>query len=84
MACGTPVVASATGGLVEQIIDGKTGFLFPSGDSETLAQSALRILNLPSEAYSAMKSAAAAQGARFSLERQADAFIEWYRSILAR
>jgi hypothetical protein len=31
-----------------------------------------------------MKSAAAAQGAQFSLERQADAFIEWYRSILAR
>ena len=84
MACGTPVVASATGGLVEQIIEGKTGFLFPSGDSEALAQSALRILNLPSEAYSAMKSAAAAQGAQFSLERQADAFIEWYHSILAR
>ena len=82
MACGTPVVASATGGLIEQIIDGRTGFLFPSGEPEALAQSVLRILNLPPEAYSAMKSAAAAQGAQFSLERQADTFIEWYRSIL--
>ena len=81
MACGTPVVASATGGLVEQIIDGQTGFLFPSGDSEALAQSTLRILNLPLEAYSAMKSAAAAQGSLFSLARQADAFIDWYYSI---
>ena len=81
MACGTPVVASATGGLVEQIIDGQTGFLFPSGDSEALAQSTLRILNLPLEAYSAMKSAAAAQGSLFSLARQADAFIDWYYSF---
>ena len=81
MACGTPVVASATGGLVEQIIDGETGFLFPSSNSEALAQSALKILNLPSESYAAMKSAAAAQGALFSLDRQATAFLDWYFSI---
>jgi glycosyltransferase involved in cell wall biosynthesis len=83
MACGTPVVASATGGLVEQVIDGQTGFLFPSSDSEALAQSALKILNLPSEAYSTMKSAAAAQGAYFSLDRQATAFIDWYTALRA-
>ncbi|MBP5674198.1 MAG: glycosyltransferase [Victivallales bacterium] len=84
MACGTPVVASATGGLVEQIIDGQTGLLFPTGDAEALAQAALRILNLPSEEYAAMQSTAAKRGASFSLTRQTEQFINWYNEIISQ
>ena len=42
-----PVVASAVGGLVEQVQDGKTGLLIPSKDSRVLAKALLRILNNP-------------------------------------
>ncbi|MGD8814541.1 MAG: glycosyltransferase [Anaerolineales bacterium] len=37
MACGTPVVASETGGLVFLVRDGETGFHVPAGDAAALA-----------------------------------------------
>ncbi len=37
MLCGTPLVGAASGGLKEIIEDGKTGFLYKPGDSESLA-----------------------------------------------
>jgi glycosyltransferase involved in cell wall biosynthesis len=37
MACGTPVVASATPGNLGWIVDGVTGFTFPTGDTAALA-----------------------------------------------
>ena len=38
MLCGRPVVAAAAGGAVELVEPGKTGWLFPPGNSEQLAQ----------------------------------------------
>jgi glycosyltransferase involved in cell wall biosynthesis len=35
-AFGIPAIASATGGLVEQVVDGETGWLFPPGDATAL------------------------------------------------
>jgi glycosyltransferase involved in cell wall biosynthesis len=39
MAAGTPVIASARGGLSQIVIDGETGFLVPSDDPEALRNS---------------------------------------------
>jgi D-inositol-3-phosphate glycosyltransferase len=38
MACGTPVVASETGGLAFLVRDGETGFHVPAGNDAALAQ----------------------------------------------
>lgn len=50
LACGTPVIASAVGGLVESIRPGETGWLVPAGDSEALAEAIMEVLNDPDEA----------------------------------
>ena len=38
MACGLPVVASATGGLIDAVQDGVTGIQVPVGDASALAK----------------------------------------------
>jgi D-inositol-3-phosphate glycosyltransferase len=37
MACGTPVIGSAVGGIQHTVVDGLTGFLVPPHDPDTLA-----------------------------------------------
>src|SRR5690606_18229846 len=44
LASGTPVVAAAAGGNVEQIEDGINGFLFDPGNPQHLAAQTIRIL----------------------------------------
>jgi D-inositol-3-phosphate glycosyltransferase len=50
LACGTPVVAAAVGGLRETILDGETGWSYPAGDAEALARRIAEALDDPSEA----------------------------------
>jgi glycosyltransferase involved in cell wall biosynthesis len=44
-ACGVPLVVSALPGLDETVDEGETGFTFPAGDHETLADRLLLLLN---------------------------------------
>ncbi len=44
MACGVPVVASAVGGLLDTVVDGRTGSLVPPKDPESTANAVRRIL----------------------------------------
>jgi len=44
MACGTPVVASETGGLAFLVRDGETGFHVPTADPEALAERLRQLL----------------------------------------
>ncbi len=43
MACGTPTVAYATGGIPEQIVDSETGFLRPPGDRKALTRAVIAL-----------------------------------------
>ncbi len=78
MACGTPVAATAVGGITEQIIPGKTGLLSPMGDARALAENTLTLC----ENSASMRDACAERGSQFSLKAQTDAFINWYKEII--
>ena len=45
MSAGKPVVAAATGGLAEIVVDGSTGFLVPPGDTSSAAERVLALLD---------------------------------------
>ncbi|WP_431680398.1 glycosyltransferase family 4 protein [Kitasatospora sp. KL5] len=45
MACGTPVVGSAVGGIPRVVVDGGTGLLVPPGDPGALADACRRVLD---------------------------------------
>ena len=50
LACGTAVVATAVGGLVETVKDGVTGWAVPPGDVAALASALRDVLDRPEEA----------------------------------
>jgi D-inositol-3-phosphate glycosyltransferase len=47
MACGTPVIGSAVGGIKYTVRDGETGVLVPPNDPEALAAQVARLLRSP-------------------------------------
>ncbi len=61
-ACGVPVVASAVGGLLSLVDDGRTGFLVPHRDPVLFAKAIARVLDEPM--FAAEMSIAAAERAR--------------------
>ena len=65
LACGVPVIASDSGGLPEVVQHGVTGWLFPLGDVDGMAQAAIALLS-DAEQWRTMSAAAAADArARF-------------------
>ncbi|HLB88018.1 MAG TPA: glycosyltransferase family 4 protein [Terriglobales bacterium] len=50
LACATPVIAAAVGGLKETIVDGRTGWTYSVGDAEGLARCIKAVLDDPAEA----------------------------------
>jgi glycosyltransferase involved in cell wall biosynthesis len=82
LACGTPVVATAVGGIPEQIIDGRTGFLVPPGDVDKMTEAVLTLLDDASLRASMSANATEDAALRFGLDRQVDAYLNWYRQIL--
>lgn len=82
MACGTPVVATKVGGIPEQIVEGKTGFLTPEGDPAALAMRIEQLLRNAEFRHRMGQVAAKDASKRFDLNRQVDAYLAWYQEIL--
>ena len=82
MSCGTPVVATAVGGIPEQIKNGITGLLVPPGKTRDMAAAINRLLDDRPLRLQMGKSAEIDAHKRFSLEHQAMSFLDWYEEIL--
>jgi phosphatidyl-myo-inositol alpha-mannosyltransferase len=70
MAAGVPVVAPASGGPVEIVEHGQTGFLYPAGDAAAAAAHVLALLRDPELADRMGRAAAEHARERYSIERQ--------------
>lgn len=97
-ACGTPVVASAVGGIVEQMkslrlgststeypsysAEEATGILVPEGDSRALASAITMLLKDEDLRKRLAENASEDARKRFDLKLQASAFMSWYQDIL--
>ncbi|MEL6441760.1 MAG: glycosyltransferase family 4 protein [Cyanobacteria bacterium J06621_8] len=71
-----PVIASAAGGALELIEDGKTGFLFPPGDAIALRESIQKLISDRCLAESLGKQGYASAKEKFSLKRTLSSFEE--------
>ena len=80
-ACGTPVVATAVGGLRYVVQDGATGFLVEGHDPGDHAERILAVLGDPPAAVR-MGRAAAERSLRFSWDATASEMLSVYRELL--
>lgn len=83
MACGTPVVASETGGLAFLVRDGETGFHVPAGNVEALAD---RIKELLTDEVLRLRmgKAAAAYARRYDWSLITDQVLDLYGTLVPR
>ncbi len=83
MACGSPVLASRTGGLPEVLTDGVEGILEPPGSVEAMARRAVALLKDP-VAHAAMREAAIARAQTFSADAVVPQYEAFYREVLGQ
>jgi glycosyltransferase involved in cell wall biosynthesis len=82
MACGLPVIASATGGLAQAVADGVTGIHVPAGDARALANAIARLAAEPG-----LRAVMGAAGRlrvceNYGMETMARETLELYRACL--
>jgi starch synthase len=88
MACETPVVATATGGIPEVVVDGETGILVPPNEDDDrfaadLAAAIEAVLSDPARAEAMGRAGRAHAVAGFSWARIAERTLDVYQSVLS-
>jgi glycosyltransferase involved in cell wall biosynthesis len=84
MACGTPVVATAVGGIPEQVDDGRTGFLVGAGAVAELAARLTHVLSDADLRGRLGREALESAQKRFDLQQQVDTYLGWYAELCQR
>lgn len=79
MSLGKPVLATRSGGLPEQVVDGETGFLFPKGDALALASLTQRLMDDPALSARLGEAGRARQRAEFTIPKFGERMESAYR-----
>jgi glycosyltransferase involved in cell wall biosynthesis len=97
LSCGTPVVATAVGGILEQLrplssvpgsvrggvpVGEATGVLVPVADPEALARCLTNLIERPHDLAQMANNAARDARERFTLDRYVSETLDWYHDIL--
>ena len=82
LACGTPVVGSNLGGLPEVVIHGETGFLFPLGAVEEMAEAGTALLRDQERWKAFSRNARADAVDRFSNDRVIPMYEQLYLDVI--
>ncbi|PSL35982.1 N-acetyl-alpha-D-glucosaminyl L-malate synthase BshA [Chitinophaga ginsengisoli] len=83
MAAEVPVISSNAGGLPEVNIHGKTGYLSPVGDVDSMAEHALRLLQ-NEELLASMRKGALEQAQRFHIDNIIPQYEALYEEVMNR
>jgi D-inositol-3-phosphate glycosyltransferase len=84
MACGTPVIGSAVGGIKFSVRDGETGLLVPPGNADALGEQLARLFARPSLRRALGARAQTWVNERFTWARVAQGVSALYEDVLAR
>lgn len=84
MACGTPVVASAVGGMLDTVVDGQTGRLVPPRDPAALAAVVGELLSDPNSRTAYGRAGVQRVRTRYSWDRIAADTADVYAAALER
>ncbi len=79
---GTPVIAAKIGGAVELVEDGVSGFHFPAGDAEALAESVLKFIRNPELGRLMRKKTREKFDGEFAPDTNAKQLLDIYSSVL--
>jgi glycosyltransferase involved in cell wall biosynthesis len=83
MACGIPVVGTATGGIPELIEDGVNGFLVPEKDSDAIAGKIIQLLDDTELRVQMGRRGSASVGKTFNWEKHTESVLRAYSSLLS-
>jgi N-acetyl-alpha-D-glucosaminyl L-malate synthase BshA len=82
MACGVPVIGSAGTGLMEVIIHDVNGFLFPVGDTTSMANAGIELLANRDRLAQFKINARASADERFNADKIIPQYEQYYEKIL--
>jgi N-acetyl-alpha-D-glucosaminyl L-malate synthase BshA len=84
MACEVPVLGAAVGGLPEVVVHGETGFLFPVGEIQPMAEAATELLADEEKLRSFRKSARQRAVELFDASKIIPQYEQFYHQVLEK